>query len=278
MSTIDLGQAAPGRSSALAGDKRLIFTVTTGRSGTEYLARCLALFRGVHAAHEPKPRFSSTWRAILAARDPHSAAREFWLAEKLPRIRRTRGHAYAETSHLACKGFLESLADLGIAADLVHLRRDPRAVATSLWHLGAIPGRTLKGVKHFLSPWDPNHLAWRDLEHAKPSDYQLCYWYALECDARAAALRATLEPRGLRMHSVDIESLWSEAGILELGRRLDLGTLSTLGRLRIARIAGRRVNTKAAEKRPQPSVEAELDLWEREVRASVGLRESPASP
>lgn len=269
MSTHDRNEATSVRGTELTAGKRLVFTITTGRSGTEYLARVLALFRGVHATHEPKPRFSSAWRAVLAARDPNSAAREFWLDEKLPRIRRTRGDVYAETSHLACKGFLESLADLGIAADLVHLRRDPRAVALSLWRLGAIPGRTLKGVKHFVSPWDRNHLPWRDLEHARPNDYQLCFWYALEIDARAAALRAELEPRGLRVHAVLLESLACESGILELAQRLELGALSTLGRMRVARLAGTRVNPKDAEKRDASFADTELDAWEAEVRASV---------
>lgn len=257
------------RSSELTAGKRLVFSVTTGRSGTEFLARALALFRGVHAAHEPRPRFATAWRAVLAARDPESAAREFWLAEKLPRIRRTRGDVYAETSHLACKGFLVALADLGVAPEIVHLRRDPRAVATSLWRLGAIPGRTLKGVKHFVSPWDRNHLAWRDLEHAQPNDYQLCYWYALEIDARAAALRAALEPRGVRIHKVEFDALRSESGILELGRRLGLGALSTLGRLRIAAVAASRVNAKDTAKRADVLLDTELDLWESAVRGST---------
>ena len=54
--------------------KRLIFTVTTGRSGTLYLARVLGLFRGTKSLHEPKPTFSSAFRTVQTA---PSTAREF---------------------------------------------------------------------------------------------------------------------------------------------------------------------------------------------------------
>jgi len=58
--------------------KRLFFTVTTGRSGTLYLARVLDLFRGTRSLHEPKPTFSSAFRTVqtvpATARDNIAAA------------------------------------------------------------------------------------------------------------------------------------------------------------------------------------------------------------
>src|SRR6185436_2882073 len=124
---------------------------TTGRSGTEYLARVLGLFRGVRALHEPKPTFASAFRTVCAAPE---TAREFWLEHKLPRIARARAPVYAETSHLACKGFLESLVELDLQPTLIHLRREPHAVARSMLALGTVPGRTYKGVKYYLGPGD----------------------------------------------------------------------------------------------------------------------------
>src|SRR5262249_3241543 len=139
------GEARP------AGPRRLIFTITTGRSGTEYLARVLSLYARVEARHEPRPRFSSCYRAVLAV---PAVAREFWEREKLPRILSGHRSIYAETSHFACKGFLESLIELGQRPTLVHLVRDRREVALSLWSLDSIPGRSLRGVRHYLSPED----------------------------------------------------------------------------------------------------------------------------
>lgn len=256
----------------IATEKRLVFSITTGRSGTEYLTRALALFQSVAAAHEPKPRFSGVWRAVLCAEDRARVAREFWVREKLPRIARSRKPVYAETSHLACKGFLEPLVALGIIPELVHLRRDPRLVAKSMWRLGAIPGRTLRGAKHFLSPADPNHLPVPERASRAFDDYQLCYWTCLEMDARAAHLRARLEPRGVRVHPVELEEIQSEEGLQGLGARLSLGPLSTFGRMRLKHLARARVNAKDDQKRSDEPPAERLDEAEREVREAVGLQ------
>jgi hypothetical protein len=245
------------------GSKRLVFTVTTGRSGTELLARVLALFPGVAARHEPRPRFSSAFRAVL--RHPE-LARDFWLEEKLPRIATTRGAVYAETSHLACKGFLEPLVELGFRPTIVHLVRPARDVATSLWRLGWIPSRTLRGTKHFLSPSDPSHLPVRELSTWTPSDWQLCYWSCLEIERRAEALRARLEPRGVRVVRVELADLATEDGIHALGRALELRELGFVGRTRARRLAGSRVNARDAHKRADELEPARLEAWEAEVR------------
>lgn len=260
------GAAMPAPSpSEPAPPRRLLFTVTSGRSGTEYLARVLALFADVEARHEPKPRFSSCFRAVVAA--PH-VAREFWEREKLARVERGRRPIYAETSHLFCKGFAESLVDLGRTPELLHLRRDPRATARSLWALDSVPGRTLRGVRYYLSPSDPNCLPVPADVARGWTDYQLCYWYCLEIDARARVLRETLGPRGVRVHTVELADIQSEAGVRALGERLALGALSPFGRLRLAHVANRRVNAKAHQKRALDADDAELSRLEAEVRAA----------
>ena len=248
---------------APARARRHLFTVTTGRSGTEWLARVLALFADVDAEHEPKPRFSSCFRAVVAA---PAIAREFWEREKLPRLARVKQPVYAETSHLFCKGFAECLPELGIVPDLLHLRRDPRAVARSLWALESIPVRSLRGVRYYLSPWDRNHLP-VDLARAERwNDYQLCYWYCLEIDARARHLERVLAPHGTRLFRVELADLQTPQGITQLGERLELGPLSTLGKLRLATLAARPVNEKRHQKRAETLPESELDAWEAEVR------------
>lgn len=250
------------------GGRRLLFTVTTGRSGTEHLARCLSLFSAVESRHEPKPRFSSCFRAVVAA---PRIAREFWEREKLPRIARGSTPIYAETSHLFCKGFAEALVELGQVPELIVLRRDARAVARSLWQLESIPGRSLRGVRYYLSPWDPNHLP-VDLERARRwSDYQLCYWYCLEIEARARALKETLGPRGVQFHDVALESIRDVAGIHALGERLALGPLSLLGRVRIQRCANGAANQKLHLKRAGSLPEGELDAWEAQVRDACAV-------
>lgn len=245
---------------------RLCFTITTGRSGTEYLARVLDLFRGVHAEHEPKPTFSSAFRTVCSA--PWTA-REFWLEHKLPRIARTREPFYVETSHLACKGFLESAIELGLRPTLVHLVRDPRAVASSLFALNTIPGRTFKGIKYYLAPSDRVFLPLPgDLERV--TDYQLCYWYCLEVEERARVYRDRFEPLGVEIVRVELAELATAEGVLALGMRLGLGAPSARGKLWLAHKAGRPTNKKVDKQRPMPFSAGELAAQEGELRRWLG--------
>ncbi|MCC6406658.1 MAG: hypothetical protein IT453_05810 [Planctomycetes bacterium] len=246
--------------------RRLLFTFTTGRSGTDYLARALGSFARVHAEHEPKPTFASAWRTVLAHPE---TAREFWLEHKLPRIARSHAPIYAETSHLACKGFLESLIELGALPTVLHLVRPSRDVARSLWTLGTVPGRTFKGVKYYHSPDDPRVLLATGGAHRTWHDYQLCYWYCLETEARAQRFRARFEPLGVRVERVAIAQLTDAAGIRRLGDALDLGSFSTRGRIKLLGLTGRATNRKLAAKRPVALPDDELARLEGEVERAV---------
>lgn len=160
-------------------NKRLIFTVTTGRSGTGYLSELLSHLPGVTCLHEAEPDFVSVMREVQL---DQSLAEDFWLNKKLPRISKENPPIYIETSHLVCKGFIEPLMELGIIPDLILLSRPHREVALSLMQLGTIPGRTEKALKYYLSPDDPGVLQLKDWQSLH--DYQLCYWYCLEIERR----------------------------------------------------------------------------------------------
>jgi hypothetical protein len=245
----------------LAG-RRLIFTITTGRSGTLLLARAIALHRGVAALHEPRPTFSSALRSVLA--EP-GVAREFWLAHKLPRILERKESVYAETSHLVCKGFLESLVDLGVRPELVVLSRPARAVARSLLALGTIPGRTYGGVKYYLSPSESPCLPLERARWERFSDYQLCFWYCQEIEARARAYEARWAPLGMRFTRIDFEALIRPAGITELAAKLGLPALGRLGRMRALALASLPSNERTARKRPVEHEPGALEREEAEV-------------
>ena len=71
---------------------------------------------------------------------------------------------------------------LGLLPSLILLRREPRLIALSNLERYAIPARTRLGLEWLLQPNDPDVLqlpAWRRM-----SDYQLCFWYALEMERR----------------------------------------------------------------------------------------------
>jgi hypothetical protein len=198
-------------------DKRLIFTVTTGRSGTDYLARMLACVPGVVSEHEPRPHF--VWAMRKAQGDP-GIARKFLVEEKLPAIRRAKGRVYSETSHLVCKGFLEPLAEMGYRPDLILLRRPHREVALSMYRLGTIPGRTEKALKWYLTPDDPGVLPLENWQRLH--DYQLCYWYCLEIERRRQEYGRMFSDLGSRVVDISLQELATFGGFMRLRKELAL--------------------------------------------------------
>ena len=145
--------------------ERLIFSVTTGRSGTKYLDRIFQGHPHIYTCHEAQPNFANIMRA---GQNEPELLRKFWLEKKLPQIRKHLENSgksiYLETSHLFCKGFLEPLIDLGIVPDLILLVRPHQDVAKSLFQLGCIPGRTDAGLRFCVAPNDPGVLPLKDFE------------------------------------------------------------------------------------------------------------------
>jgi hypothetical protein len=171
--------ALPSPVREILREKTLVFTVTTGRSGTGLLASLLSRLPNTTALHEPDPSFISVMRTVQTR---PKVAKEFLCEEKLPFIAKQNARVYVETSHLFCKGFLEPLLELGVRPALIFLRREPRDVARSMYRLNTIPGRTKKGRTYYLQPNDPDTLFVSDSDSL--TDYQLCFWYCLEIERR----------------------------------------------------------------------------------------------
>ncbi|MCW5202362.1 MAG: hypothetical protein QTN59_12780 [Candidatus Electrothrix communis] len=188
--------------------KRLIFTVTTGRSGTAYLTSIFGYARKVYSVHEPAPEFVKVLREV---QDNPQLANDFWLTDKFPAILQAPADIYVETSHLVCKGFLESLLEFKIIPDLILHRRPARDVACSMFTMGTIPGRSDKGCSFYLSPDDPGVLHLPQWE--KLHDYQLCYWYCLEIERRACVYGALFKAAGSRIAETTLASLKTFSGL-----------------------------------------------------------------
>jgi hypothetical protein len=224
-------------------DKRLVFSVTTGRSGTGYLARLLDMLPGVGAFHEPEPKFSHAMRQV---QDDPELARRFWLEYKLPAIAGVPDKVYIETSHLFCKGFVEPFLEFGLPSDLILLERDPSKVALSLYQLNTVPGRSGEGMRFLVHPGDPGVLPLPDWEEL--NDYQLCYWYCLEIGRRAREYERRFRDAGARVVRATLDELTTEAGFRELLTALDLPDPDPLSTRLIRDVRGERVNVKKGTK------------------------------
>lgn len=248
-------------------DKRLIFTVTTGRSGTGYLAKVLSFVPGIASFHEPEPDFADIMRA---AQTNPNLAYNFWIERKLPHIATVPANVYVETSHLFCKGFAQPLLDLGIVPDLIILTRPYREVALSLYRLDVIPGRTDKGLKYLLSPADPGVLAlenWWSLH-----DYQLCYWYCLEISRRAEVYAKIFSGAGARVVSTALQELVNVNGFIRLLRELGLTMPRLSDWIQYLIYRGQPVNTKQKQKQQNDLSPEDIAYLESEILDLIDAR------
>lgn len=198
--------------------ERMIFCLTTGRSGTAYLTKWFGLLvSGILSEHEPQPDFASTNRAALTK---PGAAATFWTERKLPHIDSLPCAIYAMMDH-GFKYYAAALLKVGRAADVIVLRRPAREVALSYWRRGHFPGRTEVGLRYFPKPDDP--LTVLPLEGWQQwTDYQLCYWYCQETAVRVEQLAR----RYLRAGAVVVETSLAEVttipGLERVMDRLEL--------------------------------------------------------
>lgn len=215
----------------ILGDKRVIFTVTTGRSGTHYLARILSYLPGTSVYHEEREHCYE--HHLRATQDNPAIALSFMNEEKLPFIERSECSVFIECSHLFCKGFFDSLLQLGVVPDLILLRRDNRAIAKSLFQLNTIPGRTNMGLKFYLAPFD------RDVRQlpdwAKYSDYQLCYWYCLEIERRRILYASVVRENGARVSDVSLDEINTISGYRKLMKDLQLSSPNAINWLKFVK-------------------------------------------
>jgi hypothetical protein len=233
------------------GGKRLIFTVTSGRSGSHYLTRLLHYLPGMDVFHE---EMTHSYHTVLRDNQADPArGLAFLLERKLPFIEACKKPVFAETSHLICKGFLEHFLELGLLPDLILLKRDRRKIATSLYRLGTIPGRQEKALQFYLMPSDrevQSDEGWQNW-----SDYQLCYWHVLEIERRQRIYGEHFRGLGARVHSCDLEELTTKAGFQALYQGMDLKSPGPLNWIKYLRSRQKRAGdfSKSKNQRELPS-------------------------
>lgn len=242
-------------------EKQLILTVTAGRTGTTFLHALFKLFPNVDSFHEADPNFLHVLKRIQTQ---PSAATKFLVEYKLPAIVACKSKTYVETSHLFCKGFLEPLINLGIRPDLVLLRRNPRNIAWSLLERQTVPARTPLGANYLVCPSDPNTLPlplWERL-----TDYQLCFWYALEIERRQHRYREFMLRLGGKVYDVTASELNNAEKFLEMAEILSLDITDSETLLK----QHQQVSSITHNKNPG-SMEAAFDLDEAEKMVWEGV-------
>lgn len=211
--------------------KQFLFTLTTGRSGTRYLAELLqANLPGAECHHEicgwdrfgvDTPDISHM--TLFNSQGNVEPVQAFWRS-KLSSIAATPRAQYVETSHVLMKaGLVENLAPL-TAQGIVHLvalERDPYATIVSFRNRFDFWDKANRWL-WYLDPDYPRNLVPSRELFAKGIN-GLCLWYILEIRARAARYESLLarEPR-IRVHRFSLEELRVAGGASRLLRALGI--------------------------------------------------------
>jgi len=171
--------------------ERVVFTATTGRSGTSTLTRLFAAIPGCLALHEPHPAMNG--KALIAANwgDRHLVDISYE-REKSVNIRRVASGCryYIECNHLFIKTFYKNaIEDFGDRIGVIHLVREPLAVADSIYRLREHPG-TPKGNEWWLDYRAPqNRIRLTEILES-PGEFGHAFyktlWYWFEIEARIA--------------------------------------------------------------------------------------------
>jgi len=239
--------------------EKVIFTATTGRSGTLTLTRLFAAIPGCRAEHEAHPVMNGAVLRAASYGDTDLADRVYGRIKSVNIRRAAIGHRYYfEANHLFIKTFARNaIADFGGRVAVVHLVRPAAEVANSIYHLGDYPS-TERGNYWWLDFRAPtNLLAMADVlesdsEFSHPFYKALWYWH--EVEARIADWRAKTPA----VRVVDFETGW----LNDLDRVYDL--LDGLGvqyeRARLAPLVGAREHTKTHQKVGTPLSEKEAEL------------------
>ncbi|MDX2456147.1 MAG: hypothetical protein QNL87_01430 [Gammaproteobacteria bacterium] len=240
-------------------EKQLILTVTAGRTGTAFLHHLFRLYPDVDSTHEEEPNYLHVMRRVQTQ---PAEATKFLTKFKFPVIAACRSRTVVETSHLFCKGFLEPMINLGVYPDLVLLRRNPRRIALSLLERNTIPGRTSTGTDYLVCPSDPNTLPlplWEGL-----TDYQLCFWYALDIECRQQRYGHYMIQLGRKVYDCTASELHNPARFLEMAEIFSLDIPDRDELLRQHREISSTDYNKTPEVREQTFDldEAEQEVWE----------------
>jgi hypothetical protein len=229
------------------GLERLVFTATTGRSGTLTLTRLFAAVPGCRAAHEANPVMNGPVLRAASYGDTALVDRVYRRVRSVNIRRAAVGYRYYfEGNHLFIKTFAHNaVADFGQRLAVVHLVRPAVEVANSIYQLRDYPG-TERGNYWWLDLRAPtNLLAMADILESDPEfshPFYKALWYWHEVEARIAAWRARMPA----VRVVDFETQW----LNDLERVC--GLLDELGvqyeRARLAPLVGAKEHTKDHQK------------------------------
>ena len=268
--------AKPLLLSLTRGLERLIFTATTGRSGTMTLAKLFSIVPDCVALHEPAPAMDGPVLKAASYGDATFVSRVYRQHKSLNILRAAVGYRYyMEANELFVKTFIQqAIDDFGDRMTIVHLVRPPIEVAMSLFRLQHYPGTDI-GNDWFLDYRAPTNLIKiadlldADTEVSHPFYKALWYWYEIEMRISAWRIRKP----SLKVIRFETDWLNDKCRIIDFFDNLEIDH----DKSRIDAMVGRRENLKKDLKHiaPLPREQAQRMLFRfQELLAHRGVDQS----
>jgi hypothetical protein len=135
--------------------------------------------------------------------------------------------------------------------------------------LETTPERTHGGREWYIGPSAPTAIL-KVQDWKKWSDYQLCYWYAMEVEARKVLLGNWVKSKGGRVCRIHINELAKWQGIKRLIRELDLPKPGIKEIYTLLWLMREKSNTRGSEKNGHETFSPEqLSAWESAVNTDI---------
>lgn len=206
-----------------ARSRPLVFVISPGRSGSQFLAHLLDATADASATHEPRPRMNGAFlRGLgeerLAATYPRRRVKLVQLLAALGSL--PAGHTYVETSHMFVKTFYDVVLDYFPNVKVVHLRRSVPQVLRSFAELGYF-GEQSTHWRHWMhDPYEVEPLLPPAVPRADADAFDRTLAYLADIEARAAMVRQRHPETPL--FPVDLETVGEPAGARRLVEQLGL--------------------------------------------------------
>jgi len=205
------------------GSFRCVFSINSGRSGSEFLAQLLGTGEGVHSYHEAPPEMIG---AVLdeVNRKPiaHSRDARRFKCAAVRELMRGKSGIFVETNHMFIKTFYDVAVDEFRDIDVIVLRRELARVVKSFIELCYFTPRNPAWNKWMSIPGGANSAVTPIAPFERMDQYDRVIAYLVDIEARA--IRFAAEHPHVRLHEVRLESLNHADGIRALFESLRIET------------------------------------------------------
>lgn len=226
---------------------RLVFSINSGRSGSQYLARLLGTANGVCAFHEAEPDMSGLFlqmvcqqglKETFAARSIKAQAIEHIIGQ-LP-----AGTLYAETNHMFIKTYFDVILQYfgEHIVEVIRLRRRLPDVLKSFINMGYFSDRNRVWPAWMHIPGRCDSAFNPPPLQRQPDQFDLAIGYLLDIEARAERFRAHYPD--CKVHEVRLESLQTPEEVDSFFAVIGLSTTPTTLEM-IGKPANERTQRKA---------------------------------